>query len=139
MKSYVGFLVERERELRLRSIAKLRGTTVSSLLRDAVDLLLGASLNDQTLSINRPLQVDPDDIIRSHEAAATIGVGLRTLYKWSEAGFGPTPIKVGYARCYLRSEVERWAEIANDVRKKGRKHIKPDATSRKDASTAASE
>lgn len=53
-----------------------------------------------------------DELLSIVQLAEYLGVHRWTLYRWKKDGIGPTPIKVGGAFRYRRSEVEAWLKVS---------------------------
>lgn len=70
-------------------------------------------LPDVTTIGGRPT---PDEIvpelIDTHDAARLLGIGTRTLWRWSNSGLAPAPLKIGRglraAVRFRRSELLQW-------------------------------
>jgi predicted DNA-binding transcriptional regulator AlpA len=54
--------------------------------------------------------VDIERLISPKELAARTGKYVGTITHWREIGYGPKPIRIGWAWFYPLDEVERWEQ-----------------------------
>lgn len=65
-----------------------------------------------------------DDFLTAREAAAEIGVHVRTLKYWKATGYGPDHFYIGKRLFYRRSDVVAWLNCISETKApvtKGRK------------------
>ena len=54
------------------------------------------------------------ELLTSRQVAQLLGIGERTLWRWSRSGICPAPVKIGKGRRaavrYRRSDLDAWIE-----------------------------
>ena len=66
-----------------------------------------------------PLPAISPELLTTRQAAELLGIGERTLWRYSNAGNAPAPLRIGNAVRYSRSTLLCWiADGCPDLRKK---------------------
>ena len=50
------------------------------------------------------------ELLSTAEVAGMLGVGQRSVWRWSHSGVMPSPIRIGNAVRFRRAEILRWLD-----------------------------